>query len=456
MKLKSLLLLFALLSLHLYFLTHLKFTAWPEMFSYPYLKNHGFLLYQDMVHPYPPVLTLTLAYLYKFFGYKLFVLEWFSWIVVLFSTVCVWLLARQVGKSERAGIVAATCYVFLQPFLEGNMLWFDIAIVPPVLLGLFFLLKNNLFASGLFFALAAFTKQTAGLFYIAVLAYLIWRDRSHLLRRPLTKRVISFLLGPLIFGIPLLFRLWQEGALIGFWKWVVLYPAMQWSKFPGYVQMSLSRHQVAVLAILSFSLIIIAVKNWKILKHPDFFLLSLLSFVGILAVYPRFSFFHFQIVLAFWAVFVGILLLKTKFSPTSAIVYALFIFPVVRTDWGKEARFYNSEDKKLAAQIKEAVGDNQTVFLQGFSSQYYVLSNTLPPKPWADNFSWYWEISGVQEEILSKWSNNSPLYLVWRIPKESESLLGRYQPEKIVNYLSQNYTKEQELKNVVWVWRKKQ
>ncbi len=452
---KSYFVLSSLITLHLFFLFHLRFTAWPEMLSYPYLNNHGFTLYRDMVHPYPPVLTLTLAYLYSMFGYKLAVLEWFAWLIILSSTVCVYLLARQLGKSEKSALISATLYVFLQPFLEGSMLWFDIAIVPPVLLGLLFILKNNIFASGLFFAFAAVTKQTAGLFYIATFFWLLF-----VLRGPLVK----FLLGPLIFGVPLLFRLWQEGALIGFWEWVVLYPATLWSKFPGYVQMSLSRHQVVVLAILSLSLIIMAVRNWKILKHPNFFLLSLLSFVGILAVYPRFSFFHFQIVLAFWAVFMGVLLARIKLTQISAGLAALFIvvslrviiFPVLRTDWGRQARFYGHDDKKLAAQIQEIGNGGTTIFLQGLSSQYYVLSNTLPPKPWADNFSWYLEIPGVQEEILSRWSSTYPLVVVWRIPKESESLLGRYQPEKIVNFISQNYTREGELQDGVWVWRKKQ
>lgn len=454
MKPKALLALVILLALHLFLLTHLKFTAWPEVFSYPYLKNHGFTLYRDMVHPYPPILTLTLAYLYSMFGYKLAVLEWFAWIVILLSSVCVFILARQVGKSDKCALLATAFYVLLQPFLEGNMLWFDIAIVPPVLLGTFFLLRKNIILAGIFFALAALTKQTVGLFYVAAFLWLF---------RETPQRSRLFVIGPLIFGVPLLVRLWQEQSVVGFWKWVVLYPATQWSKFPGYVQMSLSLHQIAVLAILSLALLIAAAKNWKQMRHPNFVLLTLLSGIGILAIYPRFSFFHFQIVLAFWAVFMGVLWARERISLAYGVLGVLLvlaslkviIYPVVRTDWGKEARFYGSEDIKLAAQIQEVNKSNQTIFLQGLSSQYYVMSGTLPPKPWADNFSWYLEISGVQEEVLAGWAKNSPSYVVWRIPREGESLLGRYQPEKIVNYISQNYTKEQELQSGVWVWRKK-
>lgn len=454
----------SLLAFHLFLLVHLRFTAWPEMFSYPYLKNHGFLLYRDMVYPYPPVLTLTLSYLYKLFGYKLSVLEWFSWSVILFSTVCVWLLAKQVGKSERAGIVAAACYVFLQPFLDGNMLWFDIAIVPPVILGTLFLLRKNLLWSGMFFALAAFTKQTAGLFYIVTLIIVLRETpiRSRLAR---LKVVLPFLIGPLVLGVPFLIRLWQERAIGGFWNWVVWYPITQWSKFPGYVQMSLGRHDGLVVSALFTLLLMLILAQRKIVKQKGLLVILSMTAIGLMAVYPRFSFFHFQVVLAFWAVALGILLNNIKWSVVNvatSFVIVIFIFrlihyPVLRTDWNKEARFYGNDDLAFAQELKATTKSADKVFLQGISSQYYVMADRLPPKPWADNYVWYLEIPSVQEQILSGWEVNKPDVVIWKSPGTGAWYKpGVYQPQQIVNFVAQNYTKDQELRPGIWVWRKKE
>jgi len=57
-----------LLVFHFFLLSNLQFTDWPEMFSFPYLVNNGFNLYKDMIHIYPPILTLALAAVFKFFG----------------------------------------------------------------------------------------------------------------------------------------------------------------------------------------------------------------------------------------------------------------------------------------------------------------------------------------------------------------------------------------------------
>ncbi|MFC1624889.1 hypothetical protein ACFL15_00775 [Patescibacteria group bacterium] len=82
-KKKNILFLIALISIHIFILFGLQFTAWPEMFSYPYLRNNGFLIYKDMIHPYPPVLTLALSIIFKILGYKLLTLRIFTYLIVI-------------------------------------------------------------------------------------------------------------------------------------------------------------------------------------------------------------------------------------------------------------------------------------------------------------------------------------------------------------------------------------
>ena len=125
------------LGLQLFFLANLQFTAWPEMFSYAYLRNHDFLIYRDMIHPYPPLLTIVLSWIYTIFGYHLWVLKAAAWTVAISTSVLVFLITKEITKKNQSALISLGLFVFFQPFLEGNMLWFDLAIMPSLLLGLF-------------------------------------------------------------------------------------------------------------------------------------------------------------------------------------------------------------------------------------------------------------------------------------------------------------------------------
>jgi len=137
------LILFGLLGIHLFFLIILRFTAWPEMVSYPYLLNNGFKLYTDFIHPYPPALTLALAGIYKTFGYNLQALKVFTWLIILANDILIFAIVKKLTKDSLFAFVSVGFYVIFQPLLEGNQLWFDLAIVPPLLLGVLFLLKKK-------------------------------------------------------------------------------------------------------------------------------------------------------------------------------------------------------------------------------------------------------------------------------------------------------------------------
>ena len=59
-----------LLLIHFVLLINTRFTLWPEMVVYPYLVNNGFMLYRDIINPYPPFLSYSLAIFAKIFGYQ--------------------------------------------------------------------------------------------------------------------------------------------------------------------------------------------------------------------------------------------------------------------------------------------------------------------------------------------------------------------------------------------------
>lgn len=438
------------------------------MFSYAYLKNNGFLLYKDIIHPYPPLLSMVLAYIYKIFGYKLEVLRLVAWTIILLSDLLLFFISLKLTRNFTVALFTIALYVLLQPFLEGNMLWFDIVIVLPILAGTFFVLrwvdkegnqKLNIFLAGLFFGIASLIKQTAGIFWLAFFIFLVFR-------RAKKEAFIQLLAGPiLVWGI-FLGRIVQENQLIEFWNWTIFYPLFRWSEFPGYVQMALSLRELATLGIFLIPVILYVL--WKhTVKDEKFWLFVLFLIAGLIAIYPRFSFFHFQPSLVFFILLYGYISqsLNLRQRAICTFLFFLFLFPLIYKpafvlEWQREPRFYGREEKEFANLLRAKVGDKRDVFLLGLPSQFYSMTGTVPPRPWTDNFGWYLEIPGMQEMVIERWSNPAsagpPDFIFWRAPSPGNWFdLGTYQPQKIVQWVKENYTKKEEVAPKVWLWEKK-
>lgn len=455
---KIYLMLAGLLTLHLVFLFILRFTAWPEMLSYPYLVNKGFILYKDFVHPYPPLLTLVLAFLYKLFGYMPSVLKIFTWVLILINDYLIFNIVRKLAAKDKFALIATALYVLTQPFLEGNQLWFDLAIVTPILLGINFLFVaktvKKIILSGLFFGVAALIKQTSGLFLIAGLIYLTVTTKD-------IKKSLAFLLGPLLLGVGLGIYLISNGSLIEFIKWNLIYPFTFWSKFPGYIEMNLTNGQMFILGVLLFPLFVMLAKNYKaVLKDklvPVLVAFLALSFVMI---YPRFSFFHFQLALSLIVITFGYLLYRFKFAPVLFAMFGMLTFfaiilPSLKRDIGLETRFWSSDDTTFSQKILDQTGGG-SVYLLGLPSSLYVFSGTVPPKPWLDNYGWYFEIPGVTENTLAGWSANKPSFVITKNPDVGNWYdLGVYQPKQVVNWIDKGYEKKELLAKDVWLWQMK-
>jgi len=416
-----------LLGIHLFLLINLKFTVWPEMLSYPYLRNNGYLLYKDMIHPYPPVLAMALSIVYKLFGYKLIALKVFTWLIILANDILIFLISKKLTKSFKFSVLSLVFYVTIQPFLEGNQLWFDLAIVPTVLFSTYYLLQKKYFWSGLFLGVAILTKQTAGLYLIFGMAYIACKEKNF-------KKVLEFVIGPIILFAILIVRLITEGAILGFFNWTLIYPLTLFSKFQGYVQMALSGHQWLILVLLVIPVI-------PVLFIRKFSLITFYLLLSFIMIYPRFSFFHFQLGLAFIAIFYGVFLSRVRFFYMLHATYYILLFvliclPVLKTDWQKEARFWGKEEIKAAEIITNNTQPDDLVYLLGPQSGLYVFSGRLPPKPWTDNYIWYLEIPGIQEGIIKRWKGNKPeIVFTNNIQAGNWFDLGTYRPQKIVDWI---------------------
>ena len=303
---KIILLIILLLIGHSFILSKIQFTAWPEMFTYPYLVNHGFRLYTDFVHPYPPLLTMILAILYKIFGYNLWVLKAATWFIICLSDILLALIVKKLTKSNLAVILSLVSYVLVQSVLDGNQLWFDLAIVPFILLGCLLLINKKYFWAGIALSLSALTKQTTALFILASLVFLILKFKN-------TKVVFYFLIGPGLFVFILLGYLLVTNSLSAFLNWVLIYPSTFWIKFPGYVQMILTQRQILTIFAMLMPVGLYSFLQLKA-KSFDANLALTVIFLGLslVLVYPRFSFFHFQTAIAFISVSYGLIFASKK------------------------------------------------------------------------------------------------------------------------------------------------
>lgn len=418
-----------LMLVHIVILYNLKFTAWPEIFSFPYLFNNGFDLYRDMVHPYTPLLTLLLSFLYKIFGYNIWVVKLFTYCLILINDLLIFKITAKLTNKSKLGILSVMFYVLTQPFLDGNQLWFDFAISTPILLGIFLILNKRYFLTGIALAIAFLIKQNSALFFAPALIY-AFRD----------KKFFRLLVGALLTVTPFAIYLYLGGSITDFFNWTLIYPSKYWTSFPNYVQMLPSNRQLLVLIILFMPLVYLFIT--REFKNKLLIIGSLL--VSLVLIYPRFSFFHFQTGIAFLAIIFGVVSFYIK-KPILIYAYLLLLLFLIPKDWGKSTRFI--DDNSLLIEKSEKV------YLLGSHSLNYVFSNSLPPKPWIDNYGWYFEIPGIQEKMIDSWKIDPPKFVYLSKPELGNWYdLGTYQPKEVVKYIMANYIKIDQ-QNDVEIWK---
>jgi hypothetical protein len=433
---KKFVILFSLFLFHFFLLNNLQFTAWPEILSFPYLLKNGFSLYSDFVHPYPPLLTYVLNIWYQIFGLNLESLKLFTYIVIFLSDILLFKIIKKFYKSDNTAYLSLLLYIPLQSILDGNMLWFDLAIVPLILSTIYFILEKKYLLSGLLLALAIFTKQTTGLYLLLLLPWIITTDKKII-------NTIKFTLPIFTICGSYFIYLATDNNLINFLNWTLIYPLKYWSSFPGYVDFNLSNRQIVIIMFLCLHSFIGSVILFKSQKKLSIFLLFNLL-ISLILIYPRFSFFHAQLFIAISIVLTAPIFLNKytqRLIPFTIIILFYFLYPYLKTSWQKEARFYSPNEIILSQQIKK-VSSSNSIYLHNMPSHYYALGNFLPPKPWVDNYIWYWEIPNVQQNTIERWTKN-PAESVVLSPFQSGNWydLGTYKPKQISNWLESNYNK---------------
>ena len=437
-----------LLLIHLLLLINTQFTLWPEMVVYPYLLNNGFLLYRDIINPYPPLLIWFLTISSRIFGYFPSPYQILTWAVILIIDLSIYTITGKLFKKRFYQLTSTLFFIILSIPFGVNGLWFDLVQTPLILWSLYFFykflnakrgddLKYNLFISSLFLAVAFFIKQQVFWIILLFLSIALWKYKFNVSKFLRNHYLAALPISTLLIIQSIYFT--EQGILRDFIFWVLYFPAVA-SKMPGYVLIPSTRQLLVVFALFGLFMPVIFKKSQPLFQTTTAIL--------VLFAYPRFDYFHLIPALAIASVMLGMIidgfvksniLIKTIFL-TSVVFLSLFTFRHIQEYWHSETRFFEREILKNARVLDLVIREDRIVYLQNAPDQLLPISKTLPIKPWADDFPWYLEVANLQGRVIDGLVAEKPRFIIFQPYSEGRKYdLGSYRPTSVVNYINNNY-----------------
>lgn len=408
----------SLIAVHILILAQLRFEVWPEMLLMPYLMNHGFELYRDMIAPWTPGLMWILQGWFWLTELSVPSLKILTWLIIIFTDTLIYFIAvKRWGKI--AGMFALLSFLLLQPIFDGNGLWFDLAVVPLLLLAFYF---NN----PLFLAPAFLIKQS-----VVWLFPLFWRQ---------WKRLALGIIGSI--GLSMVW-FWLKGDFGEYLFWAYDFTFRLFPRMPGHLDLGAWKHWV--LALAPFFLIggmtrLRQNATSRQGEDPFWWAVLLIPFA-----LPRFGLFHFQPAVAFIALALGESVVGLRrgkpamvFLALAGVIYLAFVWQrMITFQWHKSDRFLEPVAYQTAAKMVFETDKNQQVLLVNGPELAYVLSDRLPPKPWLTQFPWFLELPGFQETLIDRFKQQD-LGQIFLFPyqNEGEFIPGSYRPGKLLEYIN--------------------
>lgn len=450
-----------LLLVHLLLLINTQFTLWPEMVVYPYLLNNNFLLYQDIINPYPPLLTWFLALFAKIFGYLPPSYQVLTWVIILIIDLSIYIISQKVFKNKLFALSSVAFFTLLSTPFGVNGFWFDLVQTPLILWALYFFhkflnskagsaIKVNFFVSFLLLTIAFFIKQQV--FWVALL-FLTLAFAKYKFKIPRFFSIHYTISLPFfVLLTSQMFYFYKQGNLDNFLFWVFYFPTFLASTMPGYVLLPSAKQMLVVLAL--FVLFV----PTMVRKSQILFLAT--PAVLILFAYPRFDYFHMIPALAVISLAAGFNF--KNFFKIDRSIY-LFLIPSILIlstfairhlvfSWHKETRFFEREIYQTSKVVELLTDKNERIYVQNGPDQIFPLVNRLPIKPWADEFPWYLEVPNLQERVIGSLEKDKPMYIISQPYLRGKKYeLGSYRPDDIANYIDNNYENFAKIDNDLYI-----
>lgn len=461
MKRKNYLILTGMLGIHLILLISLKFTAWPEMTLWPYLITKGWLPYQNIAIAHTPLLIFDLAIFYKIFGAGITTLRFFTWGLILLSDILVFFVARKLW-SKRIAYLSLVTYAVWLLFYDGNGLWFDLYMGVLGFCSFYFSKEKRWVWAGVFWALAFLSKQTAVWFLIPIVLEMI--NVRQPLRvgdpiGPVTLKVRpckvfgKFILGATVVAVPFIFLLFIFHLLPSFWNWAVNFGVFTLPGSQGQIQLpNLKTLGIATFPFLIFLPLLLSKQKNKV----PYLVLAAWALAGVMGAYPRFEYFHFLPTIPYLAIAAGLVFeslrddRKTVFRFMVYLYLLASLFLIIKfaaRDFNGGTRFYENDVAEVVDYVKYSAQPGERIFVLNWWDNIYALTDTLPSTdPWVPQLSWYMKIPGIQEKIVEDIKNNPPKLVIYY--PYTVAGLSSYVPEKVYDYVTENYKISQKVDGV--------
>lgn len=452
-----------ILLIHLVLLVNIRFTLWPEMVVYPYLLNNGFLLYKDIINLYPPLFTSFLTIFARFFGYNPLPYQTLTWSLILAIDLIIFFVAKKILKDDLWAKISTAFFAFFSIPFGVNGLWFDLAQTPLILLAFLYLYRfTNLpklrfaFYSFFFLTIAFFIKQQIAWLALWFLAVLLFKLGSKI--KQFVRRIPYFVLPFLFLLVFQLVVFWQKQIAPDFVFWALYFPFFQASKMPGYILWPTLRQVAVVLSLILFFLPII-VKRRKATN-----LIIPTAIVLLLFAYPRFDYFHLIPAVSILSLAVRDNtkeLVKLKKKSHSWFLVSIFglVFLTIFTarffinNWTNQVRFFEKDIFVVASLVSKITPQNERVYIQNGPDQILPLAQVMPVKPWVDEFPWYLEGTGIQDQVVLSLAIQKPAYIIFKPYDAGDDpyQTGVYRPQKIADYLDIHYQNLLQITDTLWL-----
>lgn len=433
------------------------------MVVYPYLINNGFLLYRDIINPYPPVLTGFLSIFAKLFGYLPLPYEILTWTVAIIIDLSIFAIVSKISKNYYHAFFALVFFIILSIPFGINGLWFDLIQTPFVIFSIYYFYSysksqkvSDLKKSFYLVTLAFFIKQQVLWLALFYLALLLVQNMNKL------QRLIKNLLLPAAFFCLLVFvhiaLFYKQGTLNDFIFWAIYQPLFKGSSLPGYVLFPTLKQ----LFILALPFLLAA--NLTIFAKERKSILFILALPLALFAYPRFDYFHLIPYLAIVSVLFGIYLKSFKFFSikqlllpiTTLILLTVFTIHYFEANWHQPIRFFEQDILSAASFIRDVTSKDSVIYIQNGPDQLLPLAGKLPLKPWATQFPWYLEMGNLQARTVSAIKSQNPQFVIYKpYSMGGKYDLGSYRPAEIASYLDKNYINIIKLNDILWLKVKK-
>jgi hypothetical protein len=444
--------------------TFTQHTSWPEMSVYPYLLNNGFVPYNDLLVPYPPLFLWFLQLTTLIWGYGSHATFLSTFVVALITAVLIWYIAGKIWIKDRfAPIMALGYYGIWFFYFEGNGLWFEMVASPLILLAFYYCYRYffdkapipNLVLGSFFLALGFLIKQSVLWSTLALIFWILLTEYKK--PRELARDIRILILPSFIAICATLIIAYFSGYLISYIDWVYDFVFIK-LPFNGDYQEYPSMRNMAKLAVALVVLIPFVSLLFKDFKKASFFLGFICA--ALMFALPRWGIFHLQPMLAIISVSAAPLWSKYLVKGNKTIraacilIVAIWLIVTIRQDirfWRQPPRFYEEDKYKVADIIKQK--NYLDFYAFNSADQLYVLTNTVPEvKPYVQNFYSFMELPGVQEKVILSFEDKKPKYVVFS-PYSGRGGIeaGDYRPEKLANYIEQHYTLKEKLDSNFWI-----